>query len=321
MLQFEIVHNEAKQTLEKYVKKVLSNVPLSIIYKLFRKKDIKVNGHWQDKKYIIQEGDLVSIYIKDDELDLCKNDKNLSPKDNLSNLIIYEDKNIIIINKPRGLLVQKGNDKFTKSLDVMVLEYLYFKGEYDPTIDLGFTPGPAHRLDRNTSGIVIFGKNIETLQYLFYILKEREDIQKHYIALVKGVILEDGIIEAPLKKDLETGKVIVDSIKDGAKRAKTIYHVLRNYNDYTLLDLTLVTGRTHQLRVHLQYINHPIVGDNKYGDFEVNKRFEKAFDFKNQFLHANDIKFGLLDQPLRYLSQQAFEADMPSEYIDILKTL
>jgi 23S rRNA pseudouridine955/2504/2580 synthase len=135
------------------------------------------------------------------------------------------------------------------------------------------------------------------------------------------VISEDGIIEAPLRKDLETGKVIVDSIKDGAKRAKTVYHVLKYYNDYTLLDLTLVTGRTHQLRVHLQYINHPIVGDNKYGDFEVNKVFEKAFNFKNQFLHANDIKFGLLEHPLEYLKQQSFEAALPKEYINILQTL
>lgn len=321
MLTFKININDFNQTLEKYVKKVLSNVPLSVIYKLFRKKDIKVNGHWKDKKYVLKVDDIVDIYIKDNELNSFKNDRKLIAQDNISDLIIYEDKNILIINKPRGLLVQKDDEKSSKSLDVMVLEYLYFKNEYNPDVDLGFTPGPAHRLDRNTSGLVIFGKNIQTLQYLFSILKEREDIQKHYIALVKGVIREDGVIEAPLKKDLARGKVVVDSIKDGAKKAKTVYHVLRNFNDYTLLDLTLVTGRTHQLRVHLQYINHPIVGDSKYGDFQVNKIFEQTFNFKNQFLHANDIKFGMLEYPLDYLKQQSFEADMPKEYINILTKL
>ena len=321
MLKFKVNKNEEGQTLEKYVKKVLSNVPLSAIYRLFRKKDIKVNGHWEETKYIVKSDEEISIYIKDDEYESYQNDKKLVAKDEISEMIIYEDNNILILNKPRGLLVQKGNDKYSKTLDQMVLEYLYFKKEYDPQIDLAFTPGPAHRLDRNTSGIMIFGKNIETLQYLFQILKDREDIKKHYIALVKGVIREDGIIEAPLKKDLSTGKVVVDSIKDGAKKAKTIYHVLRNYNDYTLLDLTLVTGRTHQLRVHLQYIGHPIVGDTKYGDFEVNKVFWKTFSFKNQFLHSNDITFGNMEYPLENLKHQTFEADLPKEYIKILSTL
>ena len=110
-------------------------------------------------------------------------------------------------------------------------------------------------------------------------------------------------------------------VSPSGKNAITHYEVIKEYLNISLVKFSLQTGRTHQIRVHLRYINHPIVGDNKYGDFEVNKRFEKAFDFKNQFLHANDIKFGLLDQPLSYLSQQAFEADMPSEYIDILKTL
>ena len=219
------------------------------------------------------------------------------------------------------MLVQKSEAKYQKILDTLVIEYLMFKGEYDPDNELAFKPGPAHRIDRNTSGIVLFGKNNETLQYLFNLLKDRELIEKHYIALVKGVILEDGVVEAPLKKDMETGKVIVDSIKDGAKKAKTIYHVLKNYSNYTLLDLTLVTGRTHQIRVHMQYINHPLVGDNKYGDFEINKIFEQLYGFKNQFLHANDVTFGFMEKPLEKLRNQTFEADLPEELVKLLKKI
>lgn len=321
MLKIYVKSSEASQTLEKYVRKVLSNIPLSLIYKLFRKKDIKVNGHWQDAKYIVSEGEEVCIYIKDDDLNTFSKDGAYNPNDEIKQYIVYEDENVLIVNKPRGMLVQKSESKYQKTLDTLVVEYLMFNGEYNPNNELAFKPAPAHRIDRNTSGIVIFGKNNETLQYLFKLLKDRELIEKHYIALVKGVVLEDGIVEAPLKKDIETGKVIVDSIKDGAKKAKTIYHVLKNYSNYTLLDLTLVTGRTHQIRVHMQYINHPIVGDNKYGDFEINKIFEQLHGFKNQFLHANDITFGFVEKPLERLKNQTFEAEMPIELINLLKKI
>lgn len=321
MLKIRVQPTEASQTLEKYVKKVLSDVPLSLIYKLFRKKDIKVNGHWQDAKYIVSSGDEVVIYIKDDDLESFKKGDSYKPNNDIEPYIVYEDRNILIVNKPRGMLVIKNEQKYQRTLDTLVVEYLIYKGEYNPENELAFKPSPAHRIDRNTSGIVIFGKNNETLQYLFTLLKERELIEKHYIALVKGVISEDGLVEAPLKKDIETGKVIVDSVKDGAKKAKTIYHVLKNFSNYTLVDLTLVTGRTHQIRVHMQYINHPLVGDNKYGDFETNKVFEQLYGFKNQFLHANDITFKNVDYPLSNLKNQTFEADLPIELVKLLKKI
>ena len=321
MLKTKVQFSEAGQTLEKYVRKVLSNVPLSLIYKLFRKKDIKVNGHWEDTKFVVKSGDEVTIYIKDEELESYKKGDTYKPNDFLKQHIVYEDNNVLIVNKPRGMLVQKNQSKYQASLDTLVVEYLIFKGEYDPLNELAFKPSPAHRIDRNTSGIVIFGKNNETLQYLFTLLKERQLIEKHYIALVKGVITEDGVVEAPLKKDMETGKVIVDSIKDGAKKAKTLYHVLKNYSNYTLLDLTLITGRTHQIRVHMQYIGHPLVGDTKYGDFDTNKVFEQLYDFKNQFLHANDVTFQMVDAPLTNLRNQTFEADLPDELIKLLKKI
>ena len=220
----------------------------------------------------------------------------------------------------RGILTQKADTR-DYALDVMVLEYLYFKGEYDPNTESAVTPGPAHRLDRNTSGLILFGKNIATLQYLFSLLKDRTELDKHYLTLVKGEIFEDGEVTAPLKKDEETGKVIVASTKDGAKKARTIYKVVQRFNGYTLLDVELVTGRTHQIRVHMQYIKHPVIGDSKYGDFKENKYFEKMYGFKNQFLHAYKLVFRDVESPLHSLCNQEIKIPLNEEYKKLLNKL
>jgi 23S rRNA pseudouridine955/2504/2580 synthase len=319
MKKFIVSEQEENQTLEKYVKKSLPGASLNLIYKLFRKKDIKVNGHWEDKKYIVKNNEEITIYVKDSDLN-DTSDTNITPKDNLSKYIVYEDNNLLMINKPRGILTQKAEAR-DYSLDVMVLEYLTYKNEYDNLTNLAFTPGPAHRLDRNTSGLILFGKNISTLQYLFSLLKDKEELDKHYLTLVKGEIFEDGEICAPLKKDLETGKVIVASIKDGAKKAKTIYKVVQRFNGYTLLDVKLVTGRTHQIRVHMAYIKHPVIGDTKYGDFKENKYFEKLYGFKNQFLHAYKLVFKNVDEPISYLKNRTIEISLNEEYKNLLNKL
>ena len=313
--------NESGQTLEKYVKKVLSYAPLSFIYKLFRKKDIKVNGHWQKEKYVVNSGEEVSIYVSDEQMEEFKNKYNFTPSDYIKPWIIYEDKNVILINKPRGVLVQKDENYNDKPLDQMVIEYMMFNNEYDPQNDLAFKPGPAHRIDRNTSGIVIFGKNHDSLAYLFELFQKHELIGKHYICLVNGDIAEDGKVEAPLRKNFDTKKVVVAPISSGAKKAETIYHPIERFGDFTLLDITLVTGRTHQIRVHMSYIRHHVIGDGKYGDFKTNNMFEREYGFKNQFLHASEVHFGELRKPLQNLSRRSFKAEMPQEYEDLLNSL
>ena len=321
MISFKIIDTESGQTLEKYVRKVLNTAPLSFIYKLFRKKDIKVNGHWEKEKYVLNTDDEVSVYVTDSQLEEFNKKNDYQPNDSIKNWIIYEDKNIILINKPRGVLVQKDDHSSDKALDQLVIEYLMFKGEYDPQKEQGFKPGPAHRIDRNTSGIVIFGKNHASLVYLFELLKNHELIGKHYISLVCGDVEEDGVVEAPLRKNFDQKKVVVASVKDGGKPSKTIYHVLEHLNGYTLLDLTLVTGRTHQIRAHMSYIRHHVVGDTKYGDFKVNNIFKKEYGFENQFLHASELHFGKLEKPLENLSSKSFKAEMPQEYIELINKL
>lgn len=321
MKKFIVTEREEGSNLEKYVRKVLNIAPLSFIYRLFRKKDIKVNGHWQERKYGLHAGDEVSIYITDAQLAEFNKKNDYIANDSIKDWIIYEDQQILLINKPRGVLVQKGESTHQKSLDQMVIEYEMSTGGYDPEKENAFVPGPAHRLDRNTSGIIAFGKTHQSLEYLFQLLKERDSIGKHYIALVKGKIDKDGFVEAPLKKDDDTNTVKVTSKEDGGKPAKTIYKVLENFDDYTLLDLTLVTGRTHQIRVHMAYIKHPLIGDSKYGDFKINNQFEKEFGFHNQFLHASEMHFGHLHEPLEHLSSRKFTAPIPKEYEEIITKL
>ena len=206
-----------------------------------------------------------------------------------------------------------------ESLDQLVIEYLMATNQYDPHKELAFVPGPAHRLDRNTSGLVAFGKSHDALTMLFDLFKNHDLINKHYLALVVGSLEKDkDIITAPLKKDDKNNKVVV--AKDG-KTAQTVYKVLKRYQNYTLVDITLLTGRTHQIRVHMSYINHPVVGDSKYGDFLANKQFKEKYHFANQFLHAYKIGFGDLDYPLNNLSKKEFVAEPQEEIANILTKL
>ena len=317
MKEFFIDKNADGSSLEKYVKKMLPNAPLSFIYKVFRQRDVRINGVRKDRKEIIHEGDKVAIYISDQFFDEFTGKRELEKKDEISSLIIYEDDNLLLINKPRGMLVQKA-DANDVSLNEMVLSYLYLKGEYDPN-DNSSTPGPAHRLDRNTAGIVVFGKNSAVLRELNELLQRKSTVEKHYIALVKGKAEKDGEVDAPIYKLTNKSQAFVDFEK--GKEAKTLYHVLSSNNDYSLLDINLLTGRTHQIRVHMAYIEHPVIGDNKYGDFSLNRKIDEECRFTNQFLEAYKLAFKKVDGPLSYLSNKTFKIDLDDEFKKLLINL
>lgn len=317
MISFIIKKEEEGQTLEKFVKKALSEAPLSFIYKLFRKKDVKVNGHWQDKKYLVSTGEEISIYITDSQLEEFKRQVESKQVEDITNWIIYEDENILLVNKPRGVLVQK-NIEDSNALDEMVISYLLNKGEYDPNKNLGYKPAPAHRLDRNTAGIVVFGKNIATLRYLSEALNDKSVISKRYLALVKGEISKDGEINAPLLKNSKSQRV---SVSNEGKPSITRYKVVETFKGYTLLEVELLTGRTHQIRVHMAYINHPVVGDSKYGDYELNKLLESKYGFKNQFLEAYQLDFHKLNNPLKYLSGRSFKISLNDEFLNLINKI
>ncbi len=319
MVIFKVTEREEGQRIEKFVKKSLSEAPLSYIYKAFRKKDIKVNGHWVKEDFIVHEGDEVKIFVTDEQLNDFHKVRPAVKKE-LPYEIIYEDKNVLLINKPSGILVIGDKSETRNTLTQAVLDHLYLKGEFNPS-QPSFVPSPAHRLDRNTSGLVIFGKNDKALKELERLFKERDQLDKRYYALVVGELNGAGSINAPLKKDSNTGMVTIAPISKGGKEAKTNYKVIKKYQGYTLLECELVTGRTHQIRVHLASINHPIVGDPKYGDFEANKIFKERFNLKDQFLHAYSLSFGSIGEPITHLSKKKFVAPLPEGKKTILDSL
>lgn len=317
MKEITITKANDGQRIEKFVRHYLSEAPLGYIYKAFRKKDIKINGHWVKKDAVVHEGDVVRIYVTDDQLKDFAKPKEIISKP-FNHEIVYEDENVLIVNKPSGLLVMGDEREKRVTLANDVLSYLYSKGEYDPK-DSSFTPSPAHRLDRNTSGIIVFGKTDEALKELTLLFKERNNIDKRYLALVAGIPEQDeGEINAPLLKDEEKGMVRVS--KNG-KEAITRYKVLEKYANSSLVECELLTGRTHQIRVHLAYIGHPIIGDGKYGDFETNRLFKTKYKVSSQFLIAYSLSFKEVSGVLKYLSGQTFKILLEKEEKNVLDSL
>lgn len=320
MIEKKIKHSEANQKIEKYIRKYLNNAPLSFIYKTFRKKDIKVNDHWVDKSYILKDDDIVKIYISDDQLQEFNEPKKIEniKLDRID--IVYEDNNILVVNKPKGILIHGDITEKRKTLSNSVLSYLYNKGEYNDKEDC-YVPSPVHRLDRNTSGLVIFAKNIISSQELMELFKEHKNIEKHYLVLVNGKTPINGRIDAPLIKNSKEGLVKVDFDSKLAKEAITEYRVISQNDNYSLLDVNLLTGRTHQIRAHFLYLGFPLIGDPKYGNFKINKAFKEKYKMEHQFLHAYKIKFKNIDGDLSYLSNKEFKIDLNNKEKNIILDL
>ena len=319
MKEWVVPSSSEGQRIEKFVRKVLNEAPLSFIYKAFRKKDVKINGHWVKKDAIVHEGDTVRVYVTDEQLKDFSQEREVEKKE-LDVPIIYEDDNILILDKPAGLLVTGDEGEKRNTLSRKVLDYLYLKGEFDPK-EHSFVPSPAHRLDRNTGGLVVFGKTDAALKELEEAFKERVGLEKHYLALVVGDVAEGGDIEAPLKKDTKMGLVKVTPVKEGGKSAHTIYKVKERFGPATLFEVDLLTGRTHQIRVHMAYIKHPIVGDGKYGDFQENRKYNSKYGFNRQFLRAYSLTFKGLKAPLDYLSNRTFHSHLSEDELVIIEDL
>ena len=305
MKTIQIGANESGQRCDKFLRKLLKDVPLSAIYKAFRKGDIRVNGKKIKEQYVLEEGDTIEIrYIR-----TSGEKKNFKRIDN--NLkITYEDENILMVEKWPNLLVHSDTKDGEPTLTDYVLSYLYDKGDYEPEKEVTFTPAPCNRLDRNTSGVVIFGKNFKYLKALNEAIRERS-IEKYYMALVQGRI-KDGIHTGYILKneDANISKVYetkVPNSKEIAMEVKTI----QSCGTFSLIEINLLTGRSHQLRAHLSELGNPIVGDSKYGDKKLNSFFTNRYGLDYQFLYAFKVIFKSNSDELEYMKNKTIAESLP----------
>ncbi len=307
MVSFKVTSNDATLRLDKFIAKNIPSLPKSMMYKLIRTKDIKVNGKRAEISTRLNEGDIVSAYVKDEflakkpkEYDFLRASRQLK--------IVYEDENILLADKPQGVLSHPDDKEFIDTLIGRIQRYLYEKGEFNPEEENSFMPALANRIDRNTGGIVIAAKNAEALRILCEKIKHRE-IDKRYLTVVHGVPkLKKDLLTGYLEKNEQKNKVYLSgSKKENSSEIKTAYTVLCSKNNLSLLEIELLTGRTHQIRAHLASIGHALLGDGKYGKLNEDKKL----GFNKQALYSYKLSFSFLSDAgiLNYLKDKTFMVD------------
>ena len=313
------------QRLDKYLKKYLNQAPESFIYRMLRKKNITLNGRKARPGDLLSEGDSIRFYLSDDTI------RKFSASEALTETaarerrmtagfpeVIYEDDQVLIFNKPCGILSQPDHSG-SVSMAELVRDYLLAKGMICPEELKTFRPGVSNRLDRNTSGLITAGKTLAAQAALSAVFKDRS-LEKYYLCLVAGKLTSPKKIKGYLHKDEKCNKVYVHSQQTSKEELliETAYEPLLFGRNTTLLQVHLLTGRTHQIRAHLASIAHPVIGDPKYGQSGINRAFRKQYGLEHQLLHAWKLLFPQMPGSLSSLSGTEVTAPLPELFRRIL---
>lgn len=346
MQSVTIGSNQSGQRLDKFLHKYLPQAGTGFLYKMLRKKNITLNGKKAEGNEMLNTGDEIRFFFADetfsrfsgktvstDTEDITKN-KRIASKalvyeykkayQTLSEIeILYEDAHILILNKPAGVLTQKASSKDI-SLNEWMIGYLISNTpELEAELDT-FRPSVCNRLDRNTSGIVLCGKSLAGLQYLSRCIKERT-IRKFYRTICVGRLDKEATIKGFLRKNSAKNTVTISSDQPGAQNGdpiETRYRSLCCNENYSLLEVELITGKTHQIRAHLAGMGHPLIGDFKYGDSQINKKLQNRFGLQHQLLHAYRIEFPVTEESAGLsVSGKTFTAPCPGLFVKIQSAL
>lgn len=336
MREIIITSNDAGRRLDRFLRKYLPGASLGEVYKIIRK-DAKVDSKRRSESYILNEGETLGLYLSDDTLAAFGAPGPAAAKRPVRHSaakrsfgIVYEDENILIADKPYGLLTHGDSHEKKNHLANQVKDYLIASGAYDPRNERVFTPAPANRLDRNTTGVVLFGKTSSAMRELNRMIRE-DDIRKFYYTIACGIIKGDMHLGGSLVKDEAANKVSILN-DDSGKDIETIVRPLEVLTfgsglKATLCEVELVTGRSHQIRAHLANAGHPLIGDSKYATRDaagVNAYVRKRFGLTTQLLHADRIEFLDLaagSESLGYLAERCFDAPLPKRFREILTGL
>ena len=321
MREITIRKQNEKQRLDKFLRRYLPEAENGFLYKMLRKKNIKLNGQKASGRELLQEGDVIQLFFAEETLEkfMGETENTVQVKPLPEEWILYQDPRLLAINKPAGLLSQpsaSGEDSLVEKLRA----YLLTEGGMTQEDFRNYRPGVVNRLDRNTSGLVLAAKSLDAAQALSRLIQER-NVEKYYLAAVCGRMREGRMVHAWLKKDETANKVEVSGqIFPGASEIVTGYEPLEHYcfrgQDYTLLKVRLVTGKTHQIRAHLAFIGHPVAGDVKYGRYSVNAELKKQAGFRRQALHAWKMIFPELPElpALSGISGRTLTAGLPDDF-------
>lgn len=316
--------NQAGQRLDKFLHKYLPEAGTGFLYKMLRKKNITLNGKKAEGKEMLSKGDEVKFFFSDETfakmkgkpMAVVENEYRKAFKRLQGISVLYEDEHALILNKPAGILTQKAENA-DLSLNEWMIGYLLEQESFTEEELESFKPSVCNRLDRNTSGIVLCGKSLAGSQALSRIIKDRS-LQKFYHTICIGEMREGQRLKGYLSKNEAVNKVnILDRLPEDAsctsyQAIETAYRPLNAKNGYTLLEVELVTGKTHQIRSHLSHIGHPIIGDGKYGNPKQNRKFREDSGLSFQLLHAYRVVFPEGEEVLRALAGKEIIAPHPA---------